>query len=135
MTDKLSPERRSANMRNIRSKHTSPEMAVRRLVHGMGYRYRLHVPTLPGKPDIVFPASRKIIEVRGCFWHQHKGCIEGRVPKSRIEYWKPKLSRNVKRDKANEKQLKKLGWRVLALWECEVRSAATSRRIRSFLDR
>lgn len=120
MTDKLSPKRRSANMRNIRSKHTSPEMAVRRLVHGMGFRYRLHVPALPGKPDLVFPALRKIIEVCGCFWHQHEGCIEGRIPKSRIEYWKPKLSRNIKRDRDNEKRLKKLGWKVLVLWECDL---------------
>lgn len=107
-------------MRKIRSKDTSPEMAVRRLVHGMGFRYRLHVSTLPGKPDLVFPALRKIIEVRGCFWHQHKGCIEGRIPKSRIEYWKPKLSRNIQRDRDNEKRLKKLGWNVLTLWECDL---------------
>ena len=133
MTDKLSPERRSANMRNIRSKHTSPEMTIRRLVHGMGFRYRLHVPTLPGKPDMVFPRLNRIIEVRGCFWHQHKGCIDARIPKSHIEYWKPKLAGNVKRDKRNEKLLEKLGWKVLALWECEANSSGTARQIGSFL--
>jgi DNA mismatch endonuclease, patch repair protein len=134
VTDKLSPERRSANMRNIRSKDTSPEMAVRRLVHGMGFRYRLHVPILPGKPDMVFPRLGKIIEVRGCFWHQHRGCIDSRIPKTRIEYWKPKLTGNVKRDKQNEMRLKKLGWQVLTLWECELsETAALARRVRSFL--
>src|SRR5690348_10649437 len=107
-------------MRNIRSKHTSPEMTVRRLVHGMGFRYRLHVHTLPGKPDMVFPKMHKIIEVRGCFWHQHKGCIDSHIPKSRTEYWEPKLTRNKERDKQNECELRKQGWNVLILWECEV---------------
>ena len=134
MTDKLSPERRSANMRNIRSKHTSPEMSVRRLVHGMGFRYRLHVPTLPGKPDLVFPGLRKIIEVRGCFWHQHKGCIDSRLPKSRVEYWTPKLAGNQERDKENLKRLRQTGWRVLTLWECEVEEPATLRKLRTFLE-
>lgn len=134
MTDKLSPERRSENMRNIRSKHTSPEMIVRRLVHGMGYRYRLHVPTLPGKPDLVFPRLKKIIEVRGCFWHQHKSCIDGRVPKSRVGYWLPKLMRNQSRDKENHKQLRRMGWKVMTLWECEVETSAVLRRLRAFLD-
>ena len=135
MTDKLSPERRSANMRNIRSKNTSPEMAVRRLVHGMGFRYRLHVPNLPGKPDLVFPRLRKIIEVRGCFWHQHnRGCIDSRLPKSRVEYWAPKLAANQKRDKQNLKLLRKMGWLVLILWECEVEGPATPLKLRRFLE-
>lgn len=121
-------------MRNIRSKHTSPEMIVRRLVHGMGYRYRLHVPTLPGKPDLVFPRLKKIIEVRGCFWHQHKSCIDGRVPKSRVGYWLPKLMRNQSRDKENHKQLRRMGWKVMTLWECEVETSAVLRRLRAFLD-
>jgi DNA mismatch endonuclease (patch repair protein) len=121
-------------MRNIRSKHTSPEMAVRRLVHSMGFRYRLHVPALPGKPDMVFRRLRKIIEVRGCFWHQHKGCIDSRLPKSRTDYWEPKLARNKERDKAHEKELRRMGWKVLAIWECEIDSPAASRRIRSFLN-
>jgi DNA mismatch endonuclease (patch repair protein) len=135
VTDKLSPERRSTNMRNIRSKNTSPEMTVRRLVHKMGFRYRLHVPTLPGKPDLVFPVLRKIIEVRGCFWHQHKGCIEGRIPKSRIDYWKPKLTANVRRDRHNARRLQKLGWDVLILWECELfHLGELSARVESFLN-
>ena len=119
--DKLTPERRSENMRRIRSKHTSPEMIVRRLVHGMGFRYRLHVPTLPGKPDLVLWRLKRIIEVRGCFWHQHRGCIDSHIPKSRISYWRPKLARNQRRDKENARVLRKLGWRVLVLWECQVR--------------
>jgi DNA mismatch endonuclease, patch repair protein len=133
VTDKLSPERRSVNMRNIRSKDTSPEMAVRRLVHGMGFRYRLHVPTLPGKPDLVFPALHKIIEVRGCFWHQHKGCIDSHIPKSRAEYWHPKLDRNQKRDQINVRLLKQMGWKVLVLWECKVKAASTPHRVQEFL--
>src|SRR5579863_7304948 len=121
-------------MRNIRSKHTSPEMIVRRLVHSMGFRYRLHVPTLPGKPDIVFRRLGKIIEVRGCFWHQHKGCIDSHIPKSRTGYWRLKLARNRARDRKNERTLRQQGWEVLILWECKVKSTATPRRIRSFLN-
>lgn len=121
-------------MRNIRSKHTSPEIAVRRVVHGMGFRYRLHVPNLPGKPDLVFPRLKKIIEVRGCFWHQHKGCIDSRLPKSRVEYWTPKLAGNQKRDKQNLKLLRQMGWLVLTLWECEVDKPATLLKLRRFLE-
>jgi DNA mismatch endonuclease, patch repair protein len=122
-------------MRSIRAKDTSPELTVRRLVHGMGFRYRLHVPTLPGKPDLVFVSRKKIIEVRGCFWHQHEGCIDSHIPKSRIDYWRPKLAKNKERDKRNERQLRQAGWKVLAVWECEVNRATTSRKIRSFLTR
>jgi DNA mismatch endonuclease (patch repair protein) len=121
-------------MRNIRSKNTSPEMKVRRLVYGMGFRYRLHVPSLPGKPDLVFSRPKKIIEIRGCFWHQHKGCIDARIPKSRIEYWKPKLTGNMARDRRNLTLLRRMGWRVLTLWECEVDKAKASQKIRTFLE-
>jgi len=121
-------------MRNIRSKDTSPELTVRRLVHRMGFRYRLHVPTLPGKPDLVFPGLKKIVEVRGCFWHQHKGCVDSHVPASRVEYWKPKLRRNVRRDRQNIKALEKLGWEILALWECDLKKVAIlKQRLRRFL--
>jgi len=134
VTDKLTPERRSANMSRIRSRDTSPEMIVRRLVHGMGYRYRLHVASLPGKPDIVLPRLRSIIEVRGCFWHQHNGCIDSHIPKSRILYWKPKLERNRLRDQENSRNLRKLGWRICIVWECETKTLAKlSRRIARFL--
>jgi DNA mismatch endonuclease (patch repair protein) len=112
---------RSENMAKIRSSNTGPELRVRRALHQMGYRYRLHVKDLPGKPDIVFPGRKKIIFVHGCFWHQHKGCAEGRIPASRREYWIPKLSRTVARDAAHLEQLKKNGWELLVLWDCEIR--------------
>jgi DNA mismatch endonuclease (patch repair protein) len=132
--DKLSPERRSENMRRIRSNDTSPEVVVRKLVHKMGFRYRLHAANLPGKPDLVFPRLRRIIEVRGCFWHQHRGCIDSHVPKSRVEYWRPKLKRNQRRDRDNEKALRKLGWNVLTIWECETAEFhALAERITAFL--
>ena len=132
--DNLTPERRSANVSKIRAKNTSPEMAVRRLVHGMGFRYRLHVAALPGKPDLVFPRLRKIIQVHGCFWHRHRGCIDSHIPKTRVEYWKPKLARNQKRDRANEKALRRQGWEVLIIWQCEVNAAALlSERMAEFL--
>jgi DNA mismatch endonuclease, patch repair protein len=101
----------------------------------MGYRYRLHVTKLPGKPDLVFPRLRRIIDVRGCFWHRHPGCIDSHIPKSRTFYWRPKLRRNQRRDKENTRKLRKLGWRVLVVWECEVRNASKlSRRIARFLE-
>jgi len=110
-------------MRRITSKDTKPEMLVRSLAHSLGYRYRLHIKNLPGKPDLVFPARKCIILVHGCFWHQHPECREGRLPKSRQAYWIPKLKRNVERDEANIAQLESLGWRVLVLWECDILSA------------
>jgi DNA mismatch endonuclease (patch repair protein) len=125
VADTISRERRSENMRRIRSKGTKPELAVRRLVYAMGYRFRLHSSKLPGKPDIVLPRLKSIIEVRGCFWHQHQGCIDAHIPKSQVHYWRPKLRRNVKRDERNLKQLRKLGWRVLIVWECEVNPSNT----------
>ncbi len=134
--DNLTPERRSANMRNIRSRDTRPEMIVRRLVHGLGYRYRLHVATLPGKPDIVLSRLQAIIDVRGCFWHQHPGCIDAHIPKSRVEYWRPKLNRNEDRDQENTRIIRKLGWRILVVWECEVKNLPKlSKRILKFLSR
>lgn len=109
---------------------------MRRLVHGMGYRYRLHVRTLPGKPDLVFPRLRKIIEVRGCFWHQHERCIDSHIPKSRREYWRPKLRGNQIRDSENTKLLKALGYRVLIVWECEVKKTASlGAKLTRFLNR
>ncbi|MGA3010218.1 MAG: DNA mismatch endonuclease Vsr [Terracidiphilus sp.] len=114
---------RSANMRAIRSKGTKPEMFVRRFVHGLGFRYRLHAPDLPGKPDLVFPKLRKVIFVHGCFWHMHKACREGRIPNSRREYWEPKLLGNVERGRKHLASLRKLGWKVLVVWECEIENS------------
>ncbi|MBN8226004.1 DNA mismatch endonuclease Vsr [Corallococcus macrosporus] len=117
--DKISKKRRSANMSRIRAQDTLPEVVVRRIAHAAGYRFRLHRRDLPGRPDLVFPGLRKIIQVHGCFWHQHERCIDGRVPRSNKGYWGPKLKRNKQRDVEVEQALTKLGWSVLTVWECE----------------
>lgn len=114
---------RSENMRRIRGKDTKPEMTLRRLVHGLGYRYRLHRANLPGKPDLVFPARRKVIFVHGCFWHSH-GCKLSHCPKSNLEYWGPKLERNKARDEESRAALEGAGWGVLVVWECELHEPA-----------
>lgn len=133
MANKLNPERRSANMARIRSKNSKPEMIVRSLVHGMGYRYRLHRKSLPGKPDLVFGPRRKAIFVHGCFWHQHS-CREGRIPDSRREYWEPKLKRNTERDQEAVEKLQKCGWDVMVVWECETKDVDRLKcRIQDFL--
>ena len=137
VADTIPIDRRSENMRRIRSKSTKPEMAVRRIVHLLGYRFRLHSAALPGKPDLVFPRLKKIIEVRGCFWHQHQGCIDSHIPKSRVEYWGPKLQKNVSRDKENLQALRRFGWRVLIVWECQVKPSKATRlttHLRRFLE-
>jgi DNA mismatch endonuclease (patch repair protein) len=134
--DKLSSERRSANMARIRSNDTSPEIALRKLIHGIGYRFRLHRKDLPGRPDLVFPSRRKVIFVHGCFWHQHPECREGRLPGSRLEYWGPKLRRNQERDADAQARLKSQGWKNLVLWECELKNIdAAERKVRKFLGR
>jgi len=121
-------------MRRIRSKDTSPEMTVRRLVHQMGYRYRLHVRTLPGCPDLVFPRLRKIIQVFGCYWHPHGSCSCSHRPKSRLDYWVPKLEGNSERDKENARRLRRQGWRVLVIRECQISDQkALSGRLAKFL--
>ena len=111
-------------MRRIRGQDTNPELAVRRIVYRLGFRYRLHVAKLPGKPDLVFSRLRKIIEVRGCFWHCHRGCIDSHIPRSRVEYWLPKLKGNVQRDKKSQKALEREGWRILIVWACETEGGA-----------
>lgn len=134
MSDTISRQRRSENMRRIRSKGMRPELIVRSMVHSLGYRFRLHVPELPGKPDLVFPRLKKIIDVRGCFWHQHgRSCIDSHIPKTRLDYWKPKLLRNRSRDKRNLKKLEALGWEVYVIWECEVGNKELARKLLRFL--
>jgi len=123
--DNLSSEQRSLQMSKVRCRDTGPELEVRRLMHSMGYRYRLHVKNLPGKPDIVFPGRGRIVFVNGCFWHLHGACKNMRWPKSRLEVWKPKLESNRKRDKTNQVLLLKLGWKVLVIWECELKNKPT----------
>src|SRR4051812_25213251 len=114
---------RSANMRAIRSTGMKPELSVRQTVYALGYRYRLHRRDLPGVPDLVFSARRRAIFVHGCFWHQHRGCRMAHLPKTNLSYWLPKLSRNVTRDKKNVRSLRRLGWDVLVIWECETKDS------------
>lgn len=120
--DRLSSERRSWLMSRVRSKNTSPEMTVRRIVFGMGYRYRLHDKRLPGSPDMVFAGRRKVIFVNGCFWHGHNGCRYGRLPKSRQEFWESKIEKNRCRDKENVAKLNDSGWNTLVVWQCELKN-------------
>ena len=134
--DRITGERRSANMRRIKGKGMKPEVAVRRLAHAMGYRFRLHRADLPGKPDLAFPARRKVIFVHGCFWHQHSdaGCQRAHLPRSNSEYWGPKLARNVARDLAGRSALAALGWDSLVVWECQLTDLrAVAAEIRNFL--
>lgn len=118
--DTLTPQQRSAVMSRIRCVDTLPEMAVRRIAHALGYRYRLHSAKLPGKPDLVFASRKKVVFVHGCFWHLHAACREGRMPSSNRDYWVPKLERNRTRDAAHRRALRRLGWSSLVLWECEL---------------
>lgn len=117
--DKLTTTQRSINMAAVRGKNTTPELSVRRMLHSMGFRFRLHRKELPGKPDIVLPKFRLCIFVHGCFWHQHPGCKRATIPKTRKEFWQTKFERNKKRDKLVRKALNKLGWHVLIIWECK----------------
>jgi DNA mismatch endonuclease (patch repair protein) len=112
---------RSENMRRIRSKGMLPELAVRSMVHRMGFRFRLHRKDLPGKPDLVFVLRRRVIFVHGCFWHSHRGCKIAHKPKTNADYWGPKLKRNQARDAMNIKTLRAAGWKPLVIWECEVK--------------
>lgn len=129
------PEVRSRTMRAVRSRDTGPEMVVRRLAHGMGYRYRLHRKDLPGAPDLAFPSRRKAVFVHGCFWHWHD-CPRGdRMPKSNRDYWTRKLSRNRARDAEHGIRLRGMGWDVLTIWECQIGDRGALRaRLRAFLD-
>jgi len=121
MPDVFQPEERSRIMAKVRGEDTLPEKLVRSLIHRMGYRFRLHLKDLPGKPDIVLPRHKKVIFVHGCFWHQHEGCPHAARPASNIEYWNKKLDRNMIRDRENMQKLEYLGWKVLVIWECETR--------------
>ena len=129
------PEERSRVMRAVKSRDTAPEMAVRRLVHSMGYRYRVHRKDLPGTPDLVFPARRKVIFVHGCFWHGHT-CPRGdRQPKTNATYWANKIQRNRERYEVQQAELSREGWRVLTVWECQTRERAElAIKLRTFLD-
>ncbi len=133
--DNLSPSERSKIMAKVRSKDSRPEMVVRRLVFAGGYRYRLHAKDLPGCPDIVFRGRGKAIFVHGCFWHRHNGCALARLPKSRLDFWGSKLESNKQRDARNKRRLAREGWKVLTIWECQLKDTERlEQTIRRFLD-
>lgn len=125
MPDMFAPDQRSALMARIGPKDSRAELITRRLLHRLGYRFRLHRRDLPGNPDIVLPGRRKVIFLHGCFWHRHAGCRRASNPKSRQDYWLPKFDRTVARDQRNVIELEGLGWNVLTVWECETRNLAT----------
>lgn len=124
MSDIKTPEERSQNMAAIKGKDTKPEMIVRKYLFSRGLRFRVQVRKLPGNPDIVLPKYKTVIFVNGCFWHGHEGCRYFRLPKSNVGFWKEKIERNVARDVRNEAELKALGWRVVRVWECEIKTVA-----------
>ncbi len=136
--DIFSREERSRIMKRVRSENTKPELIVRKLAHGLGYRFRLHRKDLPGKPDLVFVGRRKVVFVHGCFWHQHTCKRGARKPATRREYWLAKLDRNVARDKAVVRQLRRLGWGVMVVWDCQTKARVLGRlavRIARFLEK
>jgi len=118
MVDTRTPEQRRRIMKAVRSRDTKPEFFVRRLLHKLGYRFRVNVRSLPGSPDIVFSSRRKVLFVHGCFWHGH-GCKIGQLPKSRLDYWRPKIEKNRQRDESVISAIECLGWEALAIWQCE----------------
>ena len=126
-------EQRSRNMSAIKSKNTKPEIAVRKLLHSMGYRFRLHRKDLPGSPDIVLPKYKTVIFVHGCFWHRHENCKYATTPKTRPAFWESKFNENIRRDRTNQNNLIKLGWKVLVIWECELKNTNISN-IRKLFD-
>jgi DNA mismatch endonuclease (patch repair protein) len=128
--DRLTKQRRSWNMSRIRAKNTAPEIRVRSLLHSLGFRFRLHVRKLPGQPDVVLVKHKTVIFVHGCFWHRHKNCKNCTTPSNRREWWQAKLEGNAARDKRHQAALKKLGWRVVVIWECQTQNNTASRAIR-----
>ena len=129
MVDRLTPERRSWLMSRVGGKNTTPELRVRRAAHAQGLRFRLHRKDLPGKPDLVFPKRRVALFVHGCFWHRHPGCRKASNPGTRVEYWNEKFKANTTRDRRVALELEALGWRVVAIWECETKEPETLSRI------
>ena len=132
--DKLAKERRSWNMSRIRAKNTTPEVFVRSMLHRMGYRFRIHLKGLPGKPDIVLPKYHTAIFVHGCFWHGHEGCKDFAPPKTRTEWWLNKINGNKKKDTENIAQLDRQGWQVIIIWECELTPDKRENTIKSLVD-
>ncbi len=132
--DTLTQLERSEVMRRVLSKNTKPELRVRHLLYSLGFRYRLHCSDLPGTPDVVFRSRRKVIFVHGCFWHAHLGCPNNRIPKSHTEFWDSKISNNRRRDLRNISQLRRLGWGVQVIWECQIPNVSrVAKRVLKFL--
>lgn len=125
MADRLAPEARSANMSRVRNKNTKPELRVRSVLHRAGYRFRLHGRDLPGSPDIVLPKWRTVVLVHGCFWHGHEGCRRSKLPSTRTDFWRGKVAKNRARDDAAQQSLEALGYRVVTLWECELKDESS----------
>ena len=135
MVDTLDQPSRSRVMARVKGKNTGPELLVRKMVFAAGYRYRIHVKDLPGSPDLIFPGKRKVIFVHGCFWHRHDGCKLARMPKSRIDFWSAKLNGNKLRDMRTFDALRRSGWQVMVVWECELRDLeGVAKTIQIFLD-
>jgi DNA mismatch endonuclease (patch repair protein) len=122
MADRISRQHRSWNMSRIRDRDSKPEKVVRSTLHRLGYRFRLHRADLPGKPDIVLPKYRTVVFVHGCFWHRHPDCRFAYTPKSRVDFWNAKFTRNVERDLEVQEELHKLGWKIVIIWECQTKS-------------
>lgn len=120
MADTHTHEQRRRNMQAIKGKNTRPEIILRSSLHRLGYRFRIHYRDLPGRPDIVMPKHKTVIDVRGCFWHRHEGCNKSTMPGTNIRFWKEKFQRTVERDRINRKKLESLGWNVIVVWECEI---------------
>ncbi len=133
MADVHDKETRSYNMSRIKGKNTKPEMLVRRYLHANGFRYRLHVKGMPGKPDIVLPKYKTVIFVHGCFWHGHEGCKYYVVPKTRTDWWLNKINGNIANDAKANKAIKKEGWKIITLWECDLKSAIIDTTLKSLL--
>jgi DNA mismatch endonuclease (patch repair protein) len=128
MVDRISKQRRSWNMARIRSRNTEPERLVRSILHRAGFRFRLHRSDLPGRPDITLPRYRTVVFVHGCFWHRHSRCRFAYMPKTRTKFWRSKFEQNVQRDREQRRQLRRAGWKVIVVWECELRDPDRLRR-------
>ena len=135
-TDFFSAEKRSQIMSRIRGYDTKPELTVRSIIHRMGYRFRLHGEDLPGNPDVVLPKHRKVVFVHGCFWHGHKGCPRSKRPGTNVSFWQKKLDENIARDQRQQRELKRLGWKYLVIWQCEInKEKLVLNKIKGFLTR
>jgi DNA mismatch endonuclease (patch repair protein) len=135
VVDVLTPEQRQWCMARVKSKNTAPEIIVRRTLHALGYRFRLHRKDLPGSPDIVISKQRVVVFVHGCFWHGHARCHRANRPASNVDFWNEKLDANIRRDRITRHKLREMGWRILVVWECQARGTGLERRLASMLRR